>query len=200
MSIDMPENTEEGRLQAAQDLWHQTKTFEDACVMTAAWLEGIIPFMPGRFGAIESETGPIASDLAEINRLGLWTQESQPGEASENWAQREFIHGLCEEGTALRLELLSNRSDLVALSFRPGTTGFGLIPATASPGAVASLHLGQSMALCDEDSDFIQILQDYTTRELALVAVGLWEVQIFDPVWGRAGLLIPSVIEALSAP
>jgi hypothetical protein len=173
MTVDIPENTEEGRLQAAQDLWHQTKTFEDACVMTAAWLEGIIPFMPGRFGAIESETGRIASDLAEINRLGLWTQESQPGEASENWAQREFIHG---------------------------TTGFGLIPATASPGAVASLHLGQSMTLCDEDSDFIQILQDYTTRELALVAVGLWEVQIFDPVWGRAGLLIPSVIEALSAP
>lgn len=199
-SLEFPDQDEQEDIREARELWQKARTLTDACELTAAWMEGVIAFNPGSVGGpIDKETGPIAVQLAQINRLRLWTQESQPGEDSPEWRQREFVHGLCEEATARKLEELSNRSDLVTLSFWPGTPSFGQIPASCSPEASASLHLGASSNFSDPDGDSWQVLLRDTTKELTLVAAGLREVQIFDPVWGRTGLLFPSIIEALSA-
>lgn len=197
-SIEFPDQEEKDDIREARELWLKASTLADACALTAAWIEGIIAFFPGSFDSIENESKPITAELVEINRLGLWTQESQPGEDRPGWRQREFVHGLCEEVTAKKLEELSNRTDLVTLSFRPGTSSAGLIPATVSLEAGASLHLGQSLSLCDPESDAMGILLEHTTKDLAVVATGLWEVQIFDPVWGRTGQLFPGIIEALT--
>jgi hypothetical protein len=197
-SIEFPDQDENEQVRESRELWLQARTLGDACELTASYLEGVVAFFPGHFDAIDTETGPIAAELAQINRLGLWTQESQPGASSEAERQREFLHGLCDESTAKKLEDLSNRTDLVTLSFLPGTSSFGQIPATASPDRGASLRLGQSLSLYQPESDALQVLLEHTTRDLAIVAIDLWEVQIFDPIWGRTGLLFPSVIETLT--
>ncbi len=198
-SLEFPDQGEHEDIREARELWLTARTLADACALTAAWMEGVIAFNPGSVGGpIDKETAPIAHQLATINRIGLWTQESQPGEDHPDWRQRAFVHGLCEETTAEKLEQLSNRSDLVTLSFWPGTPSFGQIPASCSPGEAATLHLGASLNFSDPDGDSWQMLLQHTTNDLTLTAAGLREIQIFDPIWGRTGLLFPSIIESLS--
>lgn len=198
-SLEFPDRDEREDIRESRELWLTARTFADACALTAAWMEGVIAFNPGSVGGpIDKETETIADQLAQINRLGLWTQESQPGEKSPDWQQREFVHGLCGEATATMLEELSNRSELVTLSFWPGTPSFGQIPASCSPTQGATLHLGASSNFSEPNSDSWQMLIQHTTKDLVLTAAGLREVQIFDPVWGRTGLLFPSIIETLS--
>lgn len=200
-SLEFPDQDEKDDIREARELWLTARTLADARELTASWIEGILAFNPGAIGGIEDETVPIAGELAEINRRGLWTQESQPGEATDSGSQREFVHGLCSEAVAERLCLLSNRADLVTISFPPGNTiSHGHIPVSAAPGAIATVHLGESRGLGDgdEDNEFIRMLREHTTPELAREVASLWEIQIFDPVWGRTGLLFPSIIRALT--
>jgi hypothetical protein len=57
--------------------------------------------------------------------------------------------------------------------------------------------LGSSENPVDEEQ--IQDWADETNDTLALLLADSWYVEILDPVWGRSDLLLPAILEALSA-
>src|SRR6476661_1352234 len=85
-----------GRLLADREIWRQAGTIPAAGELTARWLEGRSEYQPGTFAAsFDAETRKIGGQLAELNRNGLFTKESQPGVLTEGHAQREYVTGFC---------------------------------------------------------------------------------------------------------
>lgn len=123
--------------------------------------------------------------MAELNRNGLFTRESQPGLRSETAAQREYVTGFCNAGLAAELLALSTRSELVAVAHAPGDSSNAAIPVTTA-GTEVTTVLGSSENPVDDGQ--IRDWADETNDSLALLLADSWYVEILDPVWGRTGV------------
>lgn len=189
-----------GRLLADRGAWRQATTIDAAGELTARWLEGRSHYQPGTFSAsFDEETGPIAVELAEINRNGFFTKESQPGlhagaATDAGTGQRGYVTGYCSAAMASRLLGLSTRGELVTVGHAPGEVSRSSIPVTIRDGEVATV-LGSSESPV-EAAQF-QDWSEETNEALALVLADSWYVEIFDPVWGRNNHLLPAVLDAL---
>lgn len=185
-----------GRLLADREVWRQAGTIPAAGELTARWLEGRSEYQPGTFApSIDDETTAIAGELAELNRSGLFTKESQPGVLAEGHSQRAYVTGFCSVESAAALLALSGRTELVTVAHAPGEASQSSIPVTLQDGEVATV-LGSSEGPAGEDQ-----LRDWSEEAndtLALLLAESWYVEVFDPVWGRNGLLLPAVLTALA--
>lgn len=106
------------RHESDRQLWEAARTLADLGVLTARWLEGNIHWLPlYSSDGPDPETTPLIEPLAEMNRLGLWTDQSQPGELGDGWAQRANVGGYADEATAnaLAAGLLDTDLLLIAL-------------------------------------------------------------------------------------
>lgn len=186
-----------GRLLADREVWRQATTIPAAGELTARWLEGSSQYQPGVFApGFDDETTAIAGELARLNRNGLFTKESQPGVEVEGLAQRAYVTAFCSPETASALLELSTRTELVTVAHAPGEASSASIPVTVQDGAVVTV-LGSSEEPVGEDQ-----LRDWAAEAnetLALVLADSWYVEVFDPVWGRNGVLLDAVFEALQA-
>lgn len=186
-----------GRLLADRQVWRQAATIPAAGELTARWLEGRSQYQPGTFTPdIDAETAPIAGLLAELNRNGLFTKESQPGLLDGAGAQRAYVTGFCTPESAGRLLDLSARTEFVTVAHAPGEMSRASIPVTLQVSEIVTV-LGTSESPIEADQ-----LQDWSAEAneaLALVLAESWYVEIFDPVWGRDGVLLPAVLDALTA-
>ncbi|MEQ4520933.1 hypothetical protein ABLI39_16405 [Pseudarthrobacter sp. B907] len=186
-----------GRLLADRQVWRQAATIPAAGELTARWLEGRSQYQPGTFTPdIDAETAPIAGLLAELNRNGLFTKESQPGLLDGAGAQRAYVTGFCTSESAGRLLDLSARTEFVTVAHAPGEMSRASIPVTLQEAEIVTV-LGTSESPIEADQ-----LQDWSAEAneaLALVLAESWYVEIFDPVWGRDGVLLPAVLDALTA-
>ncbi|WP_427134866.1 DUF6919 domain-containing protein [Pseudarthrobacter sp. S9] len=186
-----------GRLLADREVWRQATTIPAAGELTARWLEGRSQYQPGAFAAgFDDETTAIAGELAELNRSGLFTKESQPGVLGDGHAQRAYVTAFCSPETASALLQLSTRTGLVTVAHAPGEASSASIPVTVQADAVVTV-LGTS-----ESPTGAEELRDWSAEAnetLALVLADAWFVEIFDPVWGRNDLLLPAVLEVLTA-
>jgi len=185
-----------GRLLADREIWRQAGTIPAAGELTARWLEGRTEYQPGTFApSFDEETGAIARELAQLNRNGLFTKESQPGVRTEGHAQRGYVTGFCSGEAAAALLELSGRTALVTVAHAPGENSQASIPVTVRDGEVVTV-LGSSEGPVGEDQ-----LRDWSAEandSLALVLADSWYVEVFDPVWGRNGELLPAVLDALA--
>ena len=185
-----------GRLLADREVWRQAGTIPAAGELTARWLEGRSEYQPGTFApGFDDETTAIAGELAELNRSGLFTRESQPGVLAEGLSQRAYVTGFCSVESAAALLALSGRTDLVTVAHAPGEASQSSIPVTLQDGEVATV-LGSSEGPAGE-----QQLRDWSEEAndtLALLLAESWYVEVFDPVWGRDGILLPAVLHALA--
>lgn len=185
-----------GRLLADREVWRQAGTIAAAGELTARWLEGRSEYQPGTFApGFDDETKSIAGELAELNRNGLFTKESQPGVLAEGHSQRAYVTGFCNVESAAALLALSGRTDLVTVAHAPGEASQSSIPVTLQDGDVATV-LGSSEGPAGEDQ-----LRDWSEESndtLALLLAESWYVEVFDPVWGRKGVLLPAVLTALA--
>ncbi len=185
-----------GRLLADREIWRQAATIPAACELTARWLEGRSEYQPGTFAPrYDDETRAIAGGLADLNRSGLFTKESQPGVLSEGHAQRAYVTGFCSVESAAALLELSGRTDLVTVAHAPGEASQSSIPVTLRDGDVVTV-LGSSEGPVGDDE-----LRDWTeeaNESLALALADSWFVEVFDPVWGRNDVLLPAVLGALA--
>jgi hypothetical protein len=185
-----------GRLLADREVWRQAGTILAAGELTARWLEGRSQYQPGTFTpGIDDETKSIAGELAELNRTGLFTKESQPGVLAEGHSQRAYVTGFCTAESAAALLALSGRTDLVTVAHAPGEVSQASIPVTVQDGEVATV-LGSSEGPTGEEQ-----LRDWSAEAndtLALLLADSWYVEVFDPVWGRNGVLLPAVLTALA--
>lgn len=186
-----------GRLLADREVWRQAGTIPAAGELTARWLEGRSEYQPGTFTPVcDAETEAIAGELAELNRHGLFTRESQPGVLADGHAQRAYVTGFCSAESASALLDLSTRTGLVTVAHAPAESSQASIPVTLLGDAVVTV-LGSSEGPVSEEQ-----LRDWTeeaNETLALLLAESWYVEVFDPVWGRHGVLLPAVLEALEA-
>jgi hypothetical protein len=190
-----------GRLRSDRGAWRQATTLEAAGELTARWLESRSEYQPGTFApSFDEETRPIAAELAEINRNGLFTKESQPGmradagEAQRQHSQRQYVTGFCSAEAAAELMGLSTRTDLVTVGHAPGDVSAAAIPVTFDGDAVVTV-LGSSENPVDEDQ--LRDWSDEANETLALLLADSWYVEVLDPVWGRNDVLLPEVLAAL---
>lgn len=186
-----------GRRLVDKGAWRQAITLAAAGELTARWLEGESQYQAATFTpTYDAETAPIAAGLAALNRNGLFTKESQPGLREGKTAQRQYVTGFCSAETAADLLALSTRSQLVTVAHAPGESSSAAIPVTHDGGEVVTV-LGSSENPVDEEQ--IQDWADETNDTLALLLADSWYVEILDPVWGRNDVLLPAVLEALTA-
>ncbi|QCB95951.1 hypothetical protein E5206_02545 [Arthrobacter sp. PAMC25564] len=186
-----------GRLLADREVWRQAATIPAAGELTARWLEGRSQYQPGTSApGFDEETRPIAGALAGLNRSGLFTKESQPGVLAEGHAQRAYVAGFCSVESAAALLELSGRTDLVTVAHAPGEASQSSIPVTLRDGEVVTV-LGSSEGPVGDDQ--LRDWSEEANESLALVLADSWYVEVFDPVWGRNGVLLPAVLEALTA-
>jgi hypothetical protein len=183
-------------LRSDRGVWRQATTLAAAGELTARWLESQSEFQPGTFApSFDEETRPIAAELAEINRNGLFTKESQPGmRADAGHAQRQYVTGFCSAEAAAELMALSTRSELITVGHAPGEVSAAAIPVTFDGDAVVTV-LGSSESPVDEDQ--LRDWSDETNETLALLLADSWYVEVLDPVWGRNDVLLPEVLAAL---
>ncbi|MDQ0662225.1 hypothetical protein QFZ35_000723 [Arthrobacter ulcerisalmonis] len=192
---ELPVHDEYGRLLEDRGVWRQATTLEAAGELTARWLEGGSSYQPGHFAAgFDDETHPIAAALAELNRNGLFTKESQPGILADSAAQRQYVTGFCSAATARGLLALSTRTELVTVAHAPGESSNAAIPVTLAGPEVTTV-LGSSENPVEEAQ--IQDWAEETNDALALLLADSWYVEILDPVWGRNDVLLPAVLAAL---
>lgn len=186
-----------GRRLEDKGAWRQATTLAAAGELTARWLEGHSEYQAATFTvSFDDETGPIAVELATLNRNGLFTKESQPGLHSEGTAQRAYVTGFCSPDVAADLLALSTRTDLVTVAHAPGEASNAAIPVTLDAGEVVTV-LGSSENPVDEEQ--IQDWANESNDTLALLLADSWYVEILDPVWGRNDVLLPAVLSALTA-
>jgi hypothetical protein len=186
-----------GRLLADREIWRQAASIPAAGELTARWLEGRSEYQPGTFApSFDDETRSIAVELAELNRSGLFTKESQPGVLAEGHAQRAYVTGFCGVESAAALLDLSGRTGLVTVAHAPGEASQASIPVTLRDSEVVTV-LGSSEGPIGDDE--LRDWSEETNDSLALVLADSWYVETFDPVWGRNGVLLPAVIEALTS-
>jgi hypothetical protein len=185
-----------GRLLADREVWRQAASIPAAGELTARWLEGRSEYQPGTFApGFDDETRLIAVELAELNRNGLFTKESQPGVIAEGHAQRAYVTGFCSVESAAALLNLSAGTELVTVAHAPGEASQASIPVTLRDGEVVTV-LGSSEGPVDDDQ--LRDWSEESSDSLALVLAESWYVEVFDPVWGRNGVLLPAVLGALT--
>lgn len=195
-----PQETEDrdrfGRRLEDRGAWRQATTLPAAGELTARWLEGHSEFQPATFTArYDAETAAIAVALADLNRNGLFTKESQPGLSAGGLVQRQYVTGFCSAEVAAELLALSTRSELVTVAHSPGESSNAAIPVTLDGGEVVTV-LGSSENPVTEEQ--IQDWADETNETLALLLADSWYVEVLDPFWGRDGVLLPAVLGALN--
>jgi hypothetical protein len=185
-----------GRLLADREVWRQAASIPAAGELTARWFEGRSQYQPGTFApGFDDETRLIAAELAELNRNGLFTKESQPGVLAEGHTQRAYVTGFCSVESAAALLDLSGGTDLVTVAHAPGEASQASIPVTLRDGEVVTV-LGSSEGPVGDDQ--LRDWSEESSDSLALVLAESWYVEIFDPVWGRNGVLLPAVLRALT--
>ena len=114
---------------------------------------------------------------------------------AEGHAQRAYVTGFCSAESASALLDLSTRTGLVTVVHAPGEASQASIPVTLRDEAVVTV-LGSSEGPVAEEQ--LRDWSEETNETLALLLAESWYVEVFDPVWGRNGVLLPAVLNALA--
>jgi uncharacterized protein DUF6919 len=178
---------EYGRAEEHRLLWREPTTLAGLGELMARWLEGDITYQPGyNSTGPDAETTDLIPVLAAVNRAGMFTTFSQPGvPLTDGNGQRAAIEGFCTEEAMQRLYVASWATDLVTLSYPPGSS--------ASDGAVAVSTLGGLectwLGSCQDRGELIYYYGEDLCEAAVIDLCSAWQVHILDPVWGRNDLL-----------
>ena len=183
-------DVEQHRCAACVEAWREATTVEELGVLGARWLTGELELQPRYYGAgPDPETLLIVPALVAVNRAGLWTDQSQPGDTTPGCEQRAYVSGFCSAELADRLVDLGAGTDLVVLVCPADTPGPFAIPITIDDGQPFTF----AGAGGEHPDDF--------ASELGPEAVAaLWEathVEVLDPHWGRNDLLWDALVRAI---
>jgi hypothetical protein len=171
--------------------WAEAGSVSRLRELAARFVEGKLRARPHYFGAmVDSETEGLTGALAAINRAGLLTDNSQPGEEIDGWAQRAWISGFATETVIDTLLAGCLDTDLLVLALPPGM---------AQGARVCISRDGQKESTWSGAFEPLLELYFNGSEKLTSELVELWCVDIIDPVWGRNDLLWPTVQAALTA-
>jgi hypothetical protein len=170
----------------AERLWREAKSFEELCELNARFIEGEIDFSPTTgASSLDEESKLLVTYLAALNRAGILTTCSQPGEDQGHSKQRAFVDGLALKETALRLNRLSMTSDLYIMTNEPGHYNGCMMPITIDEFRPHSWggasHLDDETGMFPDALHFGEYCSESAMKELREV----WEVCVIDLSWGR---------------
>lgn len=167
-------------------LWQEASTLADLGELTAQWLEGRITHLPAYYApAPAPETTELIPRLAAYNRACYVTTTSQPGVPfGGEWTQRAYVEGFADEATVDAIEGAFLGTRLVALTTPPGRGNAIKVPVTMIAGAEPCTWLGE---VAHPRSIVDEYLEDAPRAIPTLL--DSWQVEVFDPEWGRNDLL-----------
>jgi hypothetical protein len=179
---------EDGRNLADRPLWAQAGGLADLGVLMARWLESDITYQPAYCGPVpEDETTDLIPVLAAVNRAGLVTDFSQPGQPLVGGcAQRAAVGGFCDEQMLSELIRATFGTELVLMYFAPNSVSEARVVVTLDAGEEFT-WLGRIETAEDIADAYAEDLAPAGVHGLAEA----WQVHLFDPVWGRNDLLWP---------
>jgi hypothetical protein len=170
--------------------WRQAGSVSRLRELTARFLEGTLRAHPNYLaGSVACETEGLTDVLAALNRLGLLTDNSQPGGTVDGHQQRAWVSGYATEAVVDALLAGTLRTEVMVLALPPGMTEGARVCVTRSDGEE-----------CTWAGAFDDPLSVYGTgsRPLAGQLARLWSVDVIDPEWGRGGVLWATVRTALT--
>lgn len=201
---DLPQPNE-----AHRQLWQQANTFAELCELSARFIEGQIEFHPGWISSqLYEESLPYRGVLASINRGGLLTYMSQPGDAplSQNYSsgKRAFLSGFMPSIEAQYLREALRYTGLYVAVYRydcPMLTRFVDSDGDLSRIVVGLNEDGVAFDVGDDRYDAITNFERCLTKcGDGMFAIGEAAfVLIVDHEWGRNNLfeLVANAISAI---
>lgn len=188
------------RRRAHSRLWSEAEDWDDLCSLMARWCEGDLALCPTYDGPPDPETTEISEALAEMNRRGFLTLQSQPGldptdvpytsvyypatfeqrAAVEGLASREVLDRLYAAVRGTRLELQAN----------PRAFGWGVdrrtsVPVTVMDGTEVFTAFGARISA----PKLKFLFGDFVLAGLVHELCDSWQVLVYDPHWGEHRLL-----------
>ncbi len=174
-------------------LWQEARSLQELGWLMARWLEGDLSYQPGYGGDTpDSETAGIIPTLAKLNQAGLVTDQSQPGVVDAAGSQRAFVTGFAADALAEAVQTACKHTDLVVVALPPLAPPSEAQIVVTLDGEDENTWLGRCMG-----TDRIDSYSEELAPEALAALAAAWELQIFDPVWGRNDLLWPTLERAV---
>jgi hypothetical protein len=174
--------------------WQVARTVGELGELTARWLEGELASQPGYQAGCgpDEETRPLIPTLALINRAGLLTGCSQPGEEPGigydglMWSQRAAVSGFTEPALAHRIATAAATAGLwVQTTTASGDHPTDRFVVTTRAEAPFTCFGGQRSR-----RDLAWHYEE-CSREASEAVCQAIQVTIVDPEWGRNNVLWP---------
>lgn len=176
--------------------------FETMLTLNIQFIRGEIAETPSHLGPLDEESIPLIPALLELNSLGMFTTNSQPGFEGDGLRQRSWIEGLIPIDIAEKVEsLFSQREDGVFVMM-----GEVAADATeegwrhASEVVVTTGH-GEPCTRVGWNPDLSYTLGYDTLRTTTLreLASNLAWMSVIDSVWNRPTTALDAAVEVLRA-
>lgn len=178
---------------ASREPWREARSFADVCELGAQFCEGRIEHING-YDRLTEDTYGLSELLAECNRAGFFTQDSQQGEKpSRTGAQRAYVCGYAKEPLAMRLYCMGLESDLVVLVVPAVEGDHRLHHITVTLDGKHPCTWCGAFGGCED----LRLMSEHISRAAALDLMDTYEIQIIDPRWGRSDYLWPRLREAI---
>ncbi|GAA3267910.1 DUF6919 domain-containing protein [Streptomyces lavendulae] len=176
--------------------WRDAGTIAEIGQVMARWLTGEVRGWSGHGDGVDPETRHLLPTLVALNRAGVVTTNSQPGEVGTgydgaHWRQKAFAAVIVDDRSPLldRLIRSANSSGLTVLRGNryPGLTVLtdrNGEPQMALAGSVPRNHLAREWSCLG--SQGLKELRDHGAV-----------LHVVDPVWGRDDRLWPALTSAI---
>lgn len=178
--------------------WTTASTLADLGELTARYLLGEFPRTPTHYGPPCEETTSIRDRLVQLNRAGLVSENSQPGEIDQYGRQRAWVEGFCDATTREAIEDAGIRAGLIVLVRRPHAQRmrcFGF--QDWYPNLPMTVDLDWRVYSDAGGWTPASWLRKFYPRSAVRVRLASWNVQVLDPEWGRTDPLWDTLTRAL---
>jgi hypothetical protein len=172
------------QVRASAYAWSAATTVDHLRELTAKWLEGTVAHHPGYF--LDCETLEIADDLAAINRAGLLTMCSQPGNSGHTapdgavWEQRPAVEGLCTAEVATAIKRLFEHTPAIVITDQISCTPF-----PQRNGLVVTLVDGRNWTWFGDTVPLDGLASEFRwcSDDVIDQFVGMWQVTVIWPAY-----------------
>lgn len=161
--------------------WADAESLEDLGELTARWLQGEGFEHPLYGDGPDGETAEILSDLVVLNRGGLVTTFSQPGEPidEEGFGQRAAVEGYASEELARRIATVTLHTEVLVFIYEPGWKGGCQVPISIAE------HHPYTWCGAVFGAEELTWWGEMCSPQGMLTLLGAWTVVAIDPKWGR---------------
>lgn len=173
--------------------------FESMLELNIRFIQGELSETPSILGPLDEESAPLVPALLELNSLGMFTTNSQPGLEEDGLRQRSWISGLIPVDIAGKVEWLFSQRDDGVFAMMGEVVAVDEECGPLSNRVVVTTDQGEPYTRVGWNEDLSYLLGYNTLRTTTLteLASNLMWLSVIDSVWGRQTTAIDAVLEVL---